>query len=131
MAYMSSGSGRYDEPMLSWHDNKNVWVSVTHPYTTACSPYSYANHIHTSTDTISWTLRTFPFNTNACGAAPGCSVSDINHHQCGSIHYGGLVSVGDYLYLNGCTSRCSGCSSIMSDTFYMYAPLFSLSLIHI
>ena len=125
MAYMDSGSGRNDATMLSWHDIKNVWVSVTHAYTTACSPYAYAEHIHTSTDSISWTLRTFPFNTNAAGAAPGCSVSDINHHQCGSINYGGLVSVGNYLYLNGCSSRCSGCSSIMSDTFYMYAPLFS------
>ena len=125
MAYMSSCTGKTDESLLSWHDNKNVWVAVTHPYLASCSPYVYADHIHSSTDTIHWTLRTFPFNTNACCTASGCPVSDINHHDRSSVYYGGLVSVGDYLYLNGCTSRCSGCSSILSDTYYMYAPLFS------
>ena len=93
--------------------------------TSSCSPYTYADHIHSSTDTIHWTLRTFPFNTNGCGTASGCPVSDINHHDRSQIYYNGLVSVGDYLYLNGCISRCSGCSSILNDTYYMYAPLFS------
>ena len=125
MAYMASGSGRNDATMLSWHDNKNVWVSVTHPYLGACGSHPYANHIHSSTDTIHWTLRTFPFNPNPSYVASGCPVSDINHHCCANVYYGGLVSVGDYLYLNGCTSRCSGCSNILNDTYYVYAPLFS------
>ena len=125
MAYMSSCTGKTDEGTLAWHANKDVWVAVTHPYLASCSPYTYADHIHSSTDTIHWTLRTFPFNTNGCGTASGCPVSDINHHDRSQIYYNGLVSVGDYLYLNGCTSRCSGCSSILNDTYYMYAPLFS------
>ena len=130
MAYMSTCSGHADEGMLAWHSRKNVWVAVTHPYIGTVSSYPYADHIHSSTDTIHWTLRTFPFNTNATSVAQGCPISDINHHCCSNVYYQGLASVGDYLYLNGCVSRCSTCECILNDTYYMYAPLFSTDAIH-
>ena len=127
LAYMSSCSPGSDEGMLVYHNN--TWITVTQPYIGACGSYAYASHIHTSTDTISWTLRTFPFN-NSSSATPNCAASDINHHCISSLKYRGMASVGSYVYLNGCTSRCSTCECYLSDTYYMYAPLLSTDGIH-
>ena len=91
----------------------------------ACGSYAYASHIHTSTDTISWTLRTFPFNNSS--ATPNCA-SDINHHCISSLKYRGMA-VGSYVYLNGWPVDVL-LVVYLSDTYYMYAPLLSTDGIH-